>query len=444
MQKYAGAAIIGYPLLPENEMKNYHANHDSADILVIGGGPAGIMAAGRAGESGAKITLIEKNTGLGLKLLLTGGGRCNLTNSADLKKFISAFGKNGNFLHRAVSVFSNKDLITFFNSRGVPTRADPDGKIFPSDDKARSVLAALSGYLKTSKVNIACGSQAAGILTRNGSKIEGVKLRDGGIVRSKKLIIATGGVSYPQTGSTGDGYALAKQCGHTIIPLRPGLTALESDDLFIKDLQGLTLQGVELSVLINGRKAAAERGELLFTHFGVSGPKLLIMSAIAVDALLEPGNKVELSVNLAPEQTPAELTAAIQKYFAGNGAKTFSTYLKAALPASLSSVFERLSGIARGRQCASITGAERKKIAELFGDFRIHITRPRPIQEATVTRGGVNLAEINPRTMESHLMRGLYFCGEVLDLDGITGGYNLQEAFSTGCLAGQSAAAALE
>ncbi|MEI7480772.1 MAG: NAD(P)/FAD-dependent oxidoreductase [Elusimicrobiota bacterium] len=426
------------------DMGNYHANHDSADILVIGGGPAGIMAAGRAGESGAKTTLIEKNPGLGVKLLLTGGGRCNLTNSADLKEFIAAFGKNGNFLHRALSVFSNEDLIAFFNSRGVPTRADPDGKIFPSDDKARSVLAALIGYLKDSKVSIACGSQAAGILIRNGSQIEGVKLPGGGVIRGKKIIIAAGGMSYPKTGSTGDGYSLAKQCGHTIVPLRPGLTALESDDSFIKDLQGLTLKGVALSVLINGRTAATEKGELLFTHFGVSGPKLLIMSGVAVDALLERGNRVELSVNLAPERTPAELAAATQKYFADNGAKMFSTYLKAALPDSLASVFERLSGIARGRQCASITGAERKKIAELFGDFRIHITRPRPIQEATVTRGGVNLAEIHPRTMESRIVRGLYFCGEVLDLDGITGGYNLQEAFSTGCLAGQSAAAALD
>jgi len=398
-----------------------------------------MMASGRAGELGAKTTLIEKNPSLGVKLLLTGGGRCNVTNSTGVKGFIEAFGKNGKFLYRALSVFSSENLITFLNSRGVPTRVDPDGKIFPADDKAQSVLAALNGYIKHSKVNVACGLRAAGILLRNGSKIEGVKLSDGGVVRGKKIIIATGGMSYPKTGSTGDGYALAKQCGHAIVPLRPGLTALESDEPFIKDLQGLTLQNIMIAVLINGRKAAAEKGDLLFTHFGVSGPKLLVLSAIAVDALLAPGNEVELSLNLTPERTAGELTGAIQNYFADNGARIFSSYLKAALPNSLVPVFERRCAIDRARQCASITGAERKKIAEMLGNFRIHITRPRPLQEAIVTRGGVNLTEINPLTMESHIIRGLYFCGEVMDLDGITGGYNLQEAFSTGYLAGQSA-----
>ncbi|OGR48475.1 MAG: hypothetical protein A2021_06225 [Elusimicrobia bacterium GWF2_52_66] len=418
-----------------------HAGHNSADIIVIGGGPAGIMAAGRAGELGAKTALIEKNTRLGIKLLLTGGGRCNVTNSAGVKGFIEAFGKNGKFLYRALSVFSSGNLTAFLNSRGVPTRVDPDGKIFPTDDKAQSVLDALSGYLRHGKVNVACGLRAEGILLR-GAEIEGVKLSDGGVVRGKKIIIATGGMSYPKTGSTGDGYALAKQCGHTVVPLRPGLTALESDEPFIKDLQGLTLRNIIISVLINGRKAAAEKGDLLFTHFGVSGPKLLVMSALAVDALLlEPGSRVELSLNLEPERAAGKLTGAIQDYFAANGARLFSSYLKAALPNSLAPVFERRCGIDHARQCASITGAERAKIAEMFGDFRIHITRPRPIQEATVTRGGVNLTEINPLTMESRIVRGLYFCGEVMDLDGITGGYNLQEAFSTGYLAGQSAAA---
>ncbi|MDO8806245.1 MAG: NAD(P)/FAD-dependent oxidoreductase [Elusimicrobiota bacterium] len=413
---------------------------DSAGIIVIGGGPAGIMAAGRAGELGAKVTLIEKNPRLGVKLLITGGGRCNVTNSAGMKGFIEAFGKNGKFLYGALSVFSNQNLTGFLNSHGVPTRTDPDGKIFPSDDKAQSVLSALSGYLRHGKVRVVCGLGASGILIQNGS-VEGVKLPDGTVIRGGKIIIATGGMSYPETGSTGEGYAWAKQCGHTIIPLRPGLTALESDEPFIKDLQGLTLQNITIAVLVNGRKAAAERGDLLFTHFGVSGPRLLVLSGTAVDALQEPGGKVELSLNLKPELAPDGLAAEIQKYFAGHGARMLSSYLKEALPGSLAPVFEGRCGIDRARQCASITGAERKKIVGLFSDFRVHITRPRPLREATVTRGGVNLAEINPRTMESRTVRGLYFCGEVLDLDGITGGYNLQEAFSTGYLAGQSAAA---
>ncbi len=420
--------------------RTLHSGNSGADIIVIGGGPAGIMAAGRAGELGARATLLEKNPRLGTKLLITGGGRCNVTNSAGIKGFIEAFGKNGKFLYRALTVFPSRSLVGFLNSHGVPTRTDPDGKIFPADDKAQSVLSALSGYLRHNKVGVACGSAAAGILLKDG-RIEGVKLSDGSVISCKKVIIATGGKSYPGTGSTGDGYAWAKSCGHTIVPLRPGLTALEAGDPFIKDLQGLTLQNVKISVLVNGKRTAAEKGDLLFTHFGVSGPKLLIMSGPAVDALLEPGNKVELSINLKPELAPEGLTAAIQGYFSANGAKMFASYLKEALPASLAPVFEKLSGIDRARQCATITGSERKTIAGLFSDFRIRLTRPRPLQEATVTRGGVNLTEINPQTMESKIIPGLYFCGEVLDLDGITGGYNLQEAFSTGYLAGQSAAA---
>ncbi|OGS15251.1 MAG: hypothetical protein A2234_00095 [Elusimicrobia bacterium RIFOXYA2_FULL_58_8] len=399
------------------------------------------MAAGRAGELGARTTLIEKNPRLGVKLLITGGGRCNVTNNAGIKGFVEAFGRNGKFLYRALTVFSNQNLIGFLSSHGVRARVDPDGKVFPSDDCAQSVLSALSGYLRHGKVRVACGLAAAGLLPRDSAGLGGVRLSDGSLVRAKKIIIATGGMSYPKTGSTGDGYAWARQCGHSIIPLRPGLTALESNEHFIKDLQGLTLQNIVITILINGRKAAAEKGDLLFTHFGVSGPKLLVMSAIAVDALREPGARVELSLNLTPKLAPGDLPGAIQRYFSANGAKMFASYLKEILPGSLAPVFERRCGIDRTRQCAAITGAERKRIAEMLGGFIINITRPRPLQEATVTRGGVSLAEVDPQTMESRLMPGLYFCGEVLDLDGITGGYNLQEAFSTGYLAGQSAAA---
>ncbi|PJA11805.1 MAG: aminoacetone oxidase family FAD-binding enzyme, partial [Elusimicrobia bacterium CG_4_10_14_0_2_um_filter_56_8] len=224
-----------------------------------------MMAAGRAAELGAKTALIEKNLRLGIKLLITGGGRCNITNSSGIKGFIEAFGKNGKFLYRPLTVFSNKNLTGFLNSHGVPTRTDPDGKIFPADDKAQSVLEALGSYIRHGKVTVLTGLHAFAISTVNGSA-EGVKLSDGSVIRGKKIIIATGGMSYPKTGSTGDGYAMAKQCGHTIIPLRPGLTAMESDDPEIRDLQGLTLRNVVISVLINGKKAAAEKGDLLFTH----------------------------------------------------------------------------------------------------------------------------------------------------------------------------------
>ena len=415
------------------------AEKDDADIVVVGGGPAGLMAAGRAGELGAQVTLIEKNTRPGRKLLITGGGRCNVTNSAGLKEFIAAFGRNGKFLYRAFSVFSPENLIGFLKSFGVPVRTDPDGKVFPADDQSQSVLDALNCYVSRGKARTFFGAQAAGLLRSGAAGIVGVKLADGGVVRCRKVIIAAGGLSYPGTGSTGDGYALAKECGHTVTPLRPGLTALESDEPFIKDLQGLTLQDIKISVFIDGKEAAAERGDLLFTHFGVSGPKLLILSGHAVDALAA-GAKAELSLNLAPDRSAAGLAGDIQTYFAANGAKQFASYVKASVPHSLAPVFERLAGIDRTRQCASITGAERRRIAELLGSFRINLTRPRPLREATVTRGGVNLKEVDPQTMESRLVPGLYFCGEVLDLDGLTGGYNLQEAFSTGYLAGQAAA----
>jgi len=413
---------------------------EDAEIIVIGGGPAGLMAAGRAAELGARVTLLEKNWRLGVKLLITGGGRCNVTNSAGLKGFIAAFGGNGKFLYRALSVFSAKDLTGFLASRGVAVRTDPDGKIFPADDKADSVLTALDAYLSRHNVEVSLGSQADRIILGKDGQVEGVRLSSDKILRCGRVIIACGGLSYPATGSTGDGYAMARKLGHSITALRPGLTALESDEPFIKDLQGLPLKDIEIKVLIDGGKAAGQRGDLVFTHFGVSGPAVLVLSGTAVDALAEPGRRVELSLNLLPGRPLEELTAEIQRYFSANGAKSFSTFLKATLPDSLAPVFGSRSGVDRARQCASITGPERKKIAALLCDFRLHLTRPRPIQEATVTRGGIKLDEVDPRTMASRLVPGLYFCGEVLDLDGITGGFNLQEAFSTGYLAGQSAA----
>lgn len=413
-----------------------------ASVIVIGGGPAGLMAAGRAAELGARATVLEKNQRLGLKLLVTGGGRCNVTNSAGLKGFIAAFGGNGKFLYRALTVFSNSGLTGFLRSFGVPVRTDPDGKVFPADDKAQSVLDALHCYLSRGKVTTLFGAQASALALGPDAAVAGVKTADGRVVRGSRVIIATGGLSYPATGSTGDGYSLARQCGHTITPLRPGLTALESAEPFIKDLQGLTLRDITLTLIINGKPGKPQAGDLLFTHFGVSGPLVLVMSGPASDTLSEPGGKAEFSVNLKPGLTREALAAEMQAYFAANGGKQFASYVKAILPASLAPVFERRCGIDKARQCASVTGAERRQVADLLADFRIKLSRPRPLREATVTRGGVALGEVNPQTMESRLVPGLYFCGEVLDLDGITGGYNLQEAFSTGYLAGQSAAEA--
>ncbi len=418
-------------------MKRTKGTRPGHGIIVVGAGPAGLMAAGRAAELGAAVTLVERNARTGVKLLVTGGGRCNVTNTAALKGFIAAFGPKGKFLYRALTVFSAAGLTGFLRSFGVPTRADPDGKVFPADDKAQSVLDALNCYVSRGGAKSLTGRVSA-LLLRDGV-LEGVELADGRRAIGAKVIVATGGLSYPGTGSTGDGYALARQCGHTIMTPRPGLTALESDEPFIRDLQGLVLRDIKLAIFADGKAAAEGRGELLFTHFGVSGPLLLVLSGAAVDALAA-GKKTELSLNLRPDLKPEAVTAELQAYFAANGAKMFASYAKAALPTSLAPVFERRCGIERERKCASITGAERARAAQLLRDFRVRLTRPRPLAEATVTRGGVDLKEVDPQTMESRLQPGLYFCGEVLDLDGITGGYNLQEAFSTGYLAGQSAA----
>lgn len=385
------------------------------DIAVIGGGPAGMMAAGRAAELGAKVLLIEKTYRLGCKLSLTGGGKCNITNSANLQDMISAFGKNGKFLYRAFTVFSNTDLINFFSSRGVEMKTEPDGRVLPLKGRADDVLAVLRKYLKDHNVSLLHNKTVKSLNT----------------IEAKKIIIATGGKSYPATGSTGDGYKIAKQAGHTIAPISPGLSALISNSPFIKRLQGLTLKDTTISVIIDGKTKYEEKGNILFTHFGVSGPIVLNLSGKIIDALANK-SKVELSLNLHPNFSPEELTSF--------GSKTVLKYFKNKLSPSLSSLFENLYSETSNKRCSEVNREELKTIETYLTDFRVSIIRSRPIEEATITRGGVSLKEINPKTMESKIVPGLYFCGEILDLDGLTGGYNLQEAFSTGYLAGESAA----
>jgi len=374
-----------------------------------------MMAAGRAAERGAKVLLVEKTYRLGSKLLLTGGGKCNITNSAEMQDMINAFGENGKFLYGALTVFSNKDLIDFFTSRGVEMKTEPDGRVLPLKGRADDVLAVLRKYLKENNVTIQHNRTVKSLNN----------------IEAKKIIIATGGKSYPATGSTGDGYKIAKQAGHTIVPLSPGLSALISNNFFIKELQGLTLKDIAISVIIDGKKKYEEKGDILFTHFGVSGPIVLNLSGTIIDALANK-NKVEISLNLRPDFSPQD--------FASFGSKTVSQYFKKNLPASLSALFEKLCSKTSNKKCSIVTREERKIIAAYLTDFRITIIRSRPIEEATITRGGVSLKEINPQTMESRLVKGLYFCGEMINLAGITGGYNLQEAFSTGYLAGESAA----
>lgn len=403
-----------------------------------------MMAAGQAAHCGAKVLLIEKTYRVGSKLLITGGGRCNITNDADLKGFIAAFGKNGRFLYRAFSAFSNRDLIAFFGERGVEMRTDPDGKVFPANDSAESILVVLRKYIEEHRVRLLHNTAVTEIVTtREGKRaVAGVKLADGSIVEARRVIIATGGMSYPKTGSSGDGYTLARQCGHSVVPPTPALIPLESNESFVKELQGLVLKDVGITVLAAAKPVVEERGDVLFTHFGVSGPKVLIISGHAADAL-KAGSEVFLSLNLRPELSVEECDQILQAEFDRSGMKAFSNYLKEALPASFVPVFEKLCGIDSAKRCSAINKQERKKIASLFADFKLRITRTRPIEEATITRGGIALGDIDPQTMASRITDGLYFCGETIDLDGITGGYNLQEAFSTGYLAGRAAADSL-
>jgi predicted Rossmann fold flavoprotein len=418
-------------------------NQAPPDIIVVGGGAAGMMAAGRAAERGAKVILVEKTHRLGNKLLLTGGGRCNITNKANLKKFVNAFGKNGRFLYRAFTVFSNRDLIHFFSSRGLEMRVDPDGKVFPADDRAESVLAVLRQYMDDHQVRLLHNTAVTNMILQSGEglRADGVRCGDRGVLNAGKVIVAAGGMSYPKTGSSGDGYKLARQCGHSIVPLTPGLVALESDEPFLQEVQGITLKDISVSVFVDGKKKVSEKGDLLFTHFGVSGPTVLILSGIVIDALAA-GRSVALSLHLRPAHAARELAPILQREFESSGTLTLSQYLKQALPKSFALLFERRCAVEPGKRCSKISREERRRIVSCFTDFRINITKPRPIEEATITRGGVSLEEINPRTMESRRVQGLFFCGEMMDVDGTTGGYNLQAAFSTGYLAGESAAGA--
>jgi predicted Rossmann fold flavoprotein len=404
-----------------------------------------MMAAGRAAQQGASVLLVEKTYRLGSKLLITGGGRCNITNDADLKGFVAAFGKNGKFLYRAFTEFSNRDLIAFFGASGVEMRTDPDGKVFPSNDSAESVLAVMRKYMEDNKVRLLHNTAVTELVLNSENKpgVTGIKTAGGEILGARNVIVATGGMSYPKTGSSGDGYLLAKQCGHTIVPPRPGLIPLESDEKYIKELQGLALKDTAISVFAGGKKIASENGDVLFTHFGVSGPKVLVLSG-PVSSALDEGKVVYLSLNLRPLITAEEFDLNLQYEFDRAGNRTFSNYLKDILPASFAPVFERLCGMDAAKRCNSVNRQERKKVASLLTDFRIRITKTRPIEEATITRGGIALDEIDPQTMESRATRGLYFCGETIDVDGVTGGYNLQEAFSTGYLAGRSAADSLK
>ncbi|WP_110956224.1 BaiN/RdsA family NAD(P)/FAD-dependent oxidoreductase [Anaerosinus massiliensis] len=407
-------------------------------IIVIGGGAAGLMAAIHAAKQGAQVTVLEKMNRVGKKMLITGKGRCNITNNADIPTIIKNMTGNGKFLYSAIHQYSNDDVVAFFHELGVPTKIERGGRIFPESDKAADVVGAMLRALHRLNVSILTEEAVAQMNIEN-QKIVSVKTQAGKIYFADAVILATGGASYPGTGSTGDGYSLAEQVGHSIVEIRPSLVPLEVEEEWIKELQGLSLRNVRVTVFSGETKIGEDFGEMIFTHFGVSGPIILSLSKV-VDQYLMKNKTVNLSINLKPALTIEMLDKRIQRDFEKFSRKQIKNSLGELLPAKLIDIVIDLSYIDPDKPIHQITKEERTRLIEVIMGLTITITRTRPIAEAIVTTGGVNVREINPKTMESKLVENLYFAGEVIDIDGYTGGFNLQAAFSTGYIAGQSAA----
>ncbi len=407
-------------------------------VIVIGGGAAGLLAAGQAAMAGADTLILEKMGQPGRKLAITGKGRCNLTNIAPLSEFISHFGKNGRFLRQAFSGFFATDLVNLLSELRVPTETERGGRVFPKSERALDVVEALVGWVKICGANIETEVAIENLLIDNG-RITGAKSVVGEKYSADAVILATGGASYPGTGSTGDGYALAQSVGHTIIPIRPALVPLVTKGDIAPRLQGLSLRNVAASLWIDGKKAAGDFGEMIFTHYGVSGPIILTLSRMFVNALREKKKPI-LSIDLKPALDSHQLDQRLLRDLEQYGKRKFQTILKDLLPALLIPVCIDLTGIEPDRLANQITAEERKRLRNWLKDFRFEVNGYRPFEEAIITAGGVNVKEVNSHTMESRLIKGLYFAGEVLDIDGDTGGFNLQAAFSTGWLAGTAAA----
>ncbi len=407
------------------------------DVAVLGGGPAGMIAAGTAASMGRKTILIEKNEKLGKKLFITGKGRCNVTNSADFDEFMKNIPKNSKFFYSAFNGFSNDDLIGLLESLGLKIKVERGGRVFPESDKSSDVIKALERYMSKYKVEIKLNSKVLNIRQEDGI-ISGVLLDNGELLECSSVIICTGGVSYPQTGSTGDGYEIARRAGHSISELMPSLVPLVAREAFIKDLQGLSLKNVSIKAIADGKLLYEDFGEMLFTHYGLSGP-IILSASFYVSDYLRKKNEIKISIDLKPALSEDELDKRIIRDFEKNTNKQFKNSLDELLPQKLIPVVIALSGIDESKEVHQITKLERKAFVKLIKGFTLTISGTRPIEEAIVTSGGISLKEMNPKTMESKLVKGLYFAGEIIDLDAFTGGFNLQIAFSTGYAAGLNA-----
>ena len=407
-------------------------------IAVVGAGPAGMMAAIRSSQLGQDVILIEKNPLAGRKLLLSGKGRCNLTNTCDSDSFLKRFSKNGEFLRDAFKKFSNLDLMRFFETRSLELKIERQLRVFPVSNRADSVLEILKKELHKNKVKVLYKTAAKDIFTQ-GNKVKGLLLSDGKAMPTDKLIFATGGASYSFTGSTGDGIRLAQKLGHRIVSLRPGLVPLKVKQQYPRLLEGLALKNISLRFCDGKKEIFSGIGELLFTTSGISGPLVLSLSGQIGDWLKENKN-VYAEIDLKPALSKEQLNARLLREFSLNSKKTIKNMFKTLLPKRLIEVFMDIAKIMPDKKVSQISRAERQRIVALLKGLRLDIAELMPIEEAMITRGGVSLKDINPKTMESRIIKGLYFAGEMIDVDADTGGFNLQAAFSTGYLAGDSAA----
>lgn len=394
-----------------------------------------MMSAIRAAESGATVTLFEKTNRLGKKLSITGKGRCNITNATDNAEIIKNIPGNGKFLYGALKNFSSEDTINFFASLGLQTKIERGNRVFPESDNAAEVIEVLAKKMALLGVDVKLNSRVDEILVEE-NKISGVKVA-GKFFHADAVILATGGLSYPGTGSTGDGFKFARRLGHTVTKILPALVPLEVEEDFVKSLQGLSLRNVRVTLRADGKNCAELFGEMLFTHFGISGPVILTLSRAAANFLSEK-KFVEVSINLKPALTPEQLDARILRDFQKFKRKTLKNALVELLPGKLIPIVADLSYIDEDKKVNDITREERLRISETLRNFTLTVTGTRPIDEAIVTSGGISTKEIDPRTMESKIVKGLFIVGEVADIDGNTGGFNLQAAWATGNLAGLS------
>ena len=404
------------------------------DVLIVGGGASGCFAAVTAAERGRRVLVLDANDRLMHKLSITGKGRCNVTNNADPDTLMQNIPRNPRFLYSAFSRCTPQDVMAFFEEAGVPLKTERGRRVFPQSDKAADIVGALQRKMSEAGVTHRLHTRVKSLVLEQDA-CTGVQLSDGTVLRAASVLLATGGMSYPRTGSRGDGYTLAQQAGHTVIPPQPSLIPLETAETDAAEMQGLSLKNVTLTVKHGQKVIFTELGEMLFTHFGVSGP--LVLSA---SCMLDPAKLSEylLTVDMKPALSAEQLDARMLRDFAAQQNKDIANALRLLLPASMIPVMLSRAGIAPDTKVHSITKAQRTALGACIKGYTLHITALRPIAEAIITRGGVSVKEVDPNTMASKKCSGLYFAGELLDVDGYTGGYNLQIAFATGCAAGRN------